>query len=87
MRNRGGPATVIPPFLKERELLNKIRENKRKPLSRWMGRLVKGRESQETSLDTEVTGLRGKVEVIFLSSRFFQEGLGDFFYNTNRHEL
>jgi len=52
VRNRGGPATVIPPFLKEGELLNKIRENKRKPLSRWMGRLVKGRESQETSLDT-----------------------------------
>ena len=31
-----------------------------------MGRLVKGRENQETSLDTEVTGLRGKVEVIFI---------------------
>jgi hypothetical protein len=44
----------------------------------WEG-LVKGQESQETSLDTKVTGLRGKVEVLFCPQGSFEKALGIFF--------
>ncbi len=87
MKIGGGPATVIPPLLKEGEPLNEVRKNKRKPLSKWMGRLVKGRESQEILLDAEVTGLRGKVKVLFLSPGFFHKGPGDFFIGDKNGEI